>query len=69
MLNNHFSLDCKVEDIMSKNPKIIKDKNILASEALEIIENYKIQLLLVLEQNNKLIGVLHIHSLIEAGIK
>ncbi len=69
MLSNNFSLDCKVEDIMSKNPKVIKDKNILASDALQIIEDYKIQLLLVLDKKDKLIGVLHIHSLIEAGIK
>ena len=69
MLDTSFSLDCKVESIMSKNPKVIKDKNILASDALQIIEDYKIQLLLVLNQNDKLVGVLHIHSLIEAGIK
>jgi arabinose-5-phosphate isomerase len=69
MLDENFSLECKVEDIMSKNPKTIKDKNILASDALEIIENYKIQLLLVLDQNESIVGVLHIHSLIEAGIK
>jgi arabinose-5-phosphate isomerase len=69
MLSDDFSLDCKVEDIMTKNPKSIEDKNILASDALKIIEDFKIQLLLVLDKNKKLIGVLHIHSLIEAGIK
>ena len=69
MLNDNFSLDCKVEDIMSKNPKVINDKNILASDALKIIEDFKIQLLIVLNNNEKLVGVLHIHSLIEAGIK
>jgi arabinose-5-phosphate isomerase len=69
MLSNNFSLNCKVEDIMTKNPKSIKDKNILASDALKIIEDFKIQLLIVTNDNNKLIGVLHIHNLIEAGIK
>ncbi len=69
MLKDDFSLDCKVEDIMTKNPKSIKDKNILASDALKIIEDFKIQLLLVLDENEKLVGVLHIHNLIEAGIK
>ncbi|MCK5111434.1 MAG: KpsF/GutQ family sugar-phosphate isomerase [Arcobacteraceae bacterium] len=69
MLKDNFSLDCKVEDIMTKNPKSIKDKNILASDALKIIEDFKIQLLLVLDENEKLVGVLHIHNLIEAGIK
>ncbi len=69
MLNDDFSLDCEVEKIMTKNPKSIKDKNILASDALKIIEDFKIQLLLVLDKNEKLVGVLHIHNLIEAGIK
>ncbi len=69
MLKDDFSLNCTVETIMTKNPKSIKDKNILASDALEIIEDFKIQLLLVLDQNEELVGVLHIHSLIEAGIK
>ncbi len=69
MLNDNFSLECTVESIMTKNPKSITDKNILASDALKIIEDFKIQLLLVLDKKEKLVGVLHIHSLIEAGIK
>lgn len=69
MLKDNFSLDCKVAEIMTQNPKVIKDKNILASDALKIIEDFKIQLLLVLDKDEKLVGVLHIHSLIEAGIK
>ncbi len=69
MLSDDFSLQCNVEEIMTQNPKSITDKNILASDALKIIEDFKIQLLLVLDKDKKLIGVLHIHSLIEAGIK
>jgi arabinose-5-phosphate isomerase len=69
MMENNFTLDCKVEDIATKNPKMIKNKNILASDALQIIEEYKIQLLLVTDENDKLEGVLHIHNLVEAGIK
>ena len=69
MLNEDFSLDCKVEDIATLNPKIIKNKNILASDALKIVEDFKIQLLLVVDDNDLLVGVLHIHKLVEAGIK
>jgi len=69
MLEDNFSLDCKVEDIMSKTPKMINDKNILASDALKIIEDFKIQLLIVSNKNKELVGVVHIHTLIEAGIK
>jgi arabinose-5-phosphate isomerase len=68
LLKDSFSLDCKVEKLATKNPKTINN-NLLASEALEIIEAYKIQLLLVVDKKNKLVGVVHIHDLIEAGIK
>jgi len=69
LMNENFSLDCNVESVATKNPKMLRNKNMLASDALEIIENYKIQLLLVVDENEKLEGALHIHDLIEAGIK
>lgn len=69
LMNEDFSLDCKVESIATKNPKMLTNQNMLASDALEIVENYKIQLLVVTDEDEKLIGVLHIHDLIEAGIK
>lgn len=69
LLNNEFSMDAKVETIATLNPKTLNNKNLLASDALEIIENYKIQLLIVVNNENELEGVLHIHDLIEAGIK
>jgi len=69
LMKDNFSLDCSVESIATKNPRTIQDKNLLASDALEIIENFKIQVLIVEDENKKLLGVLHIHDLIEAGIK
>ena len=69
LMNDDFSMDCKVEDIATKNPKRLKNKELLASDALQVIEDYKIQLLIVTDENDKLVGVLHIHDLIEAGIK
>ena len=69
MLNDDFSLDIKVDTIATKNPKTIKNKDLLASDALKIIEDFKIQLLLVVDDEDKIIGVLHIHKLVEAGIK
>jgi len=64
-----FSIDCNIEDVATMNPKTFDDENLLASDALQIIENYKIQLLVVTDKNKKLVGLLHIHDLIEAGIK
>jgi len=69
LMNENFDLECNVELVATKNPKMLSNQNMLASDALEIIENYKIQLLLVVDEEDKLIGALHIHDLIEAGIK
>lgn len=69
LMNDDFSIDCVVEDIATMNPRTFNDKDLLASDALQIIENYKIQLLIVTDKENNLVGLLHIHDLIEAGIK
>ncbi|MEJ5167989.1 MAG: CBS domain-containing protein, partial [Arcobacteraceae bacterium] len=69
LMNDDFDLSHSVMSIATKNPKTIRDKNILASDALAIIESHKIQLLLVVDENDTLEGVLHIHDLIEAGIQ
>jgi arabinose-5-phosphate isomerase len=68
LLSKDFSLDDNVLKYATKNPKTIDNENILASEALIIIEEMKIQLLVVTDNNNKIKGVLHIHTLIEKGI-
>lgn len=69
LMNDNFTMDCTVDTIATINPKTLKNKDLLASDALQIIENYKIQLLIVTNEKDELIGVLHIHDLIEAGIK
>ena len=69
MTSDDFNLNTKVEDIATLNPKYVDDKSLLASDALKIIEDNKIQVLIVLNKNKTLHGVLHIHTLVEAGIK
>lgn len=69
LMNENFSLECEVYEVATKNPKKIRDCQILASDALKIIEDYKIQLLIVVDDEEKLVGLLHIHDLVEAGIK
>ena len=54
------------KDIMSLNPKMI-DAESLAVEALELMKQYNINQLVVME-NNKYKGVLHLHDLIKEGI-
>lgn len=69
LMKKNFSLDKKAILFASTNPKTCKDENILASDALKIIEKFKIQLLAITDKNDKIIGVLHLHDLVEAGIK
>ena len=68
MMSEDFNLEKKAIDFATKNPKTINE-NVLASDALKFMEDNKIQLLPVIDENEKVIGVLHIHHLIEAGIK
>ncbi len=69
LLLEDFSLDHRVMDYATHNPKTISDAGMLASDALVMIENYKIQLLIVTDEAQKIRGVLHLHDLVEAGIK
>lgn len=69
LMHEDFSLDHLAIDYASKNPKSYHNTELLASEALEIIENDRIQLLPLVSEEGKILGVLHIHDLINAGIK
>ncbi len=69
MMRRDFSLKDRAIKYSTTNPKSINNKNLLAYKALEIIEKYKIQLLVVTDKKKKIEGILHIHDLVEAGIK
>lgn len=68
LLRDDFDLMKKAYNYGTQNPKTISDQHLLASDVLSRMEKDKIQLLIVTE-NEKLIGLLHLHDLIEAGIK
>jgi arabinose-5-phosphate isomerase len=57
----------QASNIMTRNPKTIP-ADILAYKALEIMEAFNITSLIVTEEQ-KVIGLLHIHDLIKAGIR
>jgi len=69
LMSKNFSLDNLAIDYANQNPKSYKNIELLASEALEIIENDRIQLLPITNSIDEIIGVLHIHDLVNAGIK
>ena len=69
LMQESFSMDHLAIDYATHAPKSYPNMELLASEALEIIENDRIQLLPITDEAHKIIGVLHIHDLINAGIK
>ena len=68
LMREDFSLEDNVLKYATINPKTIDDASMLASEALVLIEEKKIQLLAITDKEKKIQGVLHIHTLIEKGI-
>jgi arabinose-5-phosphate isomerase len=56
-----------VKEVMTANCKTIH-ANILAAEALTVMQQNKINAMLVVDQNNTLIGALNMHDLLRAGV-
>lgn len=59
-------LEEKAINIMTKNPKTI-NKDMLASEAMKIMHEKKITNIFIVE-DNKPVGVIHIHDLLNNGV-
>ena len=55
-----------VDDVMTRNPKTIRG-DLLASEALEILNSSKITALIVTEANRP-VGIVHLHDILRAGV-
>jgi arabinose-5-phosphate isomerase len=68
LLGKDFSLETSAFEYATKNPMVINDGSMLASDALVLIENKKIQLLVVTNSEGIIQGALHLHTLVEAGI-
>ena len=59
--------DAKAKEVMTKNPKVIK-KDALAVEALNLMEKYSITSLIVVDEADKVEGVIHLHDILKSGI-
>ncbi len=57
----------KAIDIMGKNPKTISS-DAMAIDALNVMENNSITQMLVVDNKNNYVGVVHLHDLIKEGI-
>ena len=59
--------DLTAKDIMTGKPKVLKE-NYLASFALQQMENYKITSLVIINETQKPVGIIHLHDLINLGL-
>jgi arabinose-5-phosphate isomerase len=57
----------KVADVMTRNPLTI-DGDILAGEALDIVNTRKITALFIVDQSRRPVGVVHLHDLLRMGV-
>jgi arabinose-5-phosphate isomerase len=68
-LRRHMRADLmtvSVDEVMTRNPKTIS-RDLLAGEALEILNSSKITALLVTDAR-KPVGIVHLHDLLRAGV-
>ncbi len=69
LMQRHFSIEAPAADYANLSPKTCQNPKMLAADALAFIEEHKIQLLPILDSSGRIEGVLHLHDLVEAGIK
>ena len=58
---------CIMKDVMTRNPKTIGAQD-LAASAVKLLDTYHCNQLLVVDEDNKLIGALHLHDLMTAKV-
>jgi len=56
-----------VDEVMTKTPKVIK-QNSLAVAAIEMMENFNITQLIVVDDARRPVGMVHLHDLVKAGL-
>lgn len=67
MENTHDIWDLKAEDVMTTNPKCV-NSGVLAVTALQVMEEFSINALIVIDKKDNPVGMVHIHDLLKAGV-
>ncbi|HWS77715.1 MAG TPA: CBS domain-containing protein, partial [Thermomonas sp.] len=57
----------RIDAVMTRSPRTI-DADALAAEAAQLMETHKINALLVLDAERKVVGALNIHDLLRARV-
>ena len=65
--NDSFDINARALEFATKNPKTLDNPNMLAYDALRLIQEYKIQILIIVK-DKKPIGLLHINDLTSLGL-
>ncbi|MBN2872492.1 MAG: KpsF/GutQ family sugar-phosphate isomerase [Halothiobacillaceae bacterium] len=60
-------LESAIERVMTRDPRTCRD-NVLAAEAMAIMERDQINGLLVVDERGQLVGALNMHDLLRAGV-
>ena len=58
---------CVMKDVMIRNPKTIRAQE-LAASAVKLLDTFHCNQLLVVDEDNRLIGALHLHDLMGAKV-
>lgn len=66
VISREKPFELKVADIMTKNPKTI-DEDLLAADALSIMQRHEVTVLPVCNKDSRLTGILHLHDLLGKG--
>lgn len=69
LMQQDFDLNQSVIEYATKDPWTVEGDDMLASEALRLIEEKKVQALIITDKQKRLLGILHLHDLVEAGIQ
>lgn len=68
MLENHQDFNhLKAADIMTSSPKTVNE-NILAVKGLDLIKEYNISQLVVVNEENEFVGFVHFHDFMKEGL-
>lgn len=68
LMRPEFDLDADAKTYATLHPRTVEAEQMLASDALVLMEEKKIQLLIVTDEAGTIKGVLHLHDLVEKGI-
>ncbi|HEX2331633.1 MAG TPA: CBS domain-containing protein, partial [Burkholderiales bacterium] len=57
----------RVDDVMTKNPRTLRSHT-LAAEAVHVMEEHKVNQVLVVDERSTLVGALNMHDLFRARV-